>query len=164
MGKRVIIFGSSTGNCETAANEISTALGECDVVNVSSASAATLTEYDSIILGSSTWGVGDVQDDFLDYIDVLAEADLAGKKVAIFGTGDPASFSDSFVDAMGDIYEAVTKAGATVVGFVDDCGYDYDESRAVVDGHFVGLPLDYDNDDETESKITEWSKALKDLI
>ena len=40
------------------------------------------------------------------------------------------------------------KNGAVLVGPVDTEGYEYEESEAVVDGKFIGLPLDEDFEPE----------------
>jgi flavodoxin I len=43
------------------------------------------------------------------------------------------------------------------VGAVDTDGYSFDDSEAVVDGKFVGLPLDDVNeDDKTDTRIEAW--------
>ena len=87
---------------------------------------------------------------------------LSGKTVAIFGTGDAESYADSFCGAMGKLYDEVVKAGANVVGAVSVDGYKFDESEAVRDGKFVGLPLDADNESEkTEPRISAWIEQIK---
>ncbi|HAC73652.1 MAG TPA: flavodoxin, partial [Porphyromonadaceae bacterium] len=49
-----------------------------------------------------------------------------------------------------------------VVGFVDDEGYTYDDSTAVVDGRWVGLPIDEDNEyDQTDARLKAWVEELK---
>ena len=88
--------------------------------------------------------------------------DLSGKLVAIFGCGDSSSFSDTFCDAIGTIYTDLQGTGCTFIGNVATDGYSYDDSTAVVDGQFVGLPLDELNeDDQTESRLDAWIASLK---
>lgn len=167
MKKIGIFYGSTTGNTEGVAKQIQAELGadNADIMEVSEAKSADLEGYENILLGSSTWGIGDMQDDFDDFFPELQGANLEGKKVAIFGTGDQISYADSFVDALGDIYEAVKSKGCQVVGQVSVDGYDHDESRAVVDGKFVGLPIDEDSQSElTAKRITEWVSKLKSEI
>ena len=49
-----------------------------------------------------------------------------------------------------------------IVGAVSTDGYDFEESDAVVDGKFVGLPLDEDNEaDKTEDRLSAWVSELK---
>ena len=62
---------------------------------------------------------------------------------------------------MGAIYRAV-KDKDTVLGFTETDDYSFDDSEAVVDGHFVGLALDEDNESSlTEERIDRWVEQLK---
>jgi flavodoxin I len=68
----------------------------------------------------------------------IESADLSGKRVAIFGAGDSASFSDTFCDAIGTIYQGLTGYRCTFAGSVSTDGYTFDDSStAVIDGQFV---------------------------
>lgn len=159
MKKTIVVYGSSTGTCESIANTIAEKLG-VEAINVSDFSADVVAENDNLILGTSTWGAGELQDDWYDGINVLKGADLSGKIVAIFGCGDSESYSDTFCNAMKEIYDAAE--GANILPGVSTDGYTYDDSEAVVDGKFVGLALDDVNeDDKTEGRIDAWLEAIK---
>ncbi len=161
MGKTAVFFGSTTGNTEAAAKQIAELLG-AEVFNVADSPVDELGAYDNLVFGTSTWGVGDLQDDWDEFISELEGADLNGKVVAIFGFGDGETYSDSFVDGMGTIYETVKDKGCKVVGQTDVAGYEYDSSNAVVDGQFVGLPLDEENQgDMTDDRINAWVEKIK---
>jgi flavodoxin len=56
-------------------------------------------------------------------------------KVALFSCGDSSSYSDSFCDVIGKIYQTV-KGKAEVIGFTDTAGYSFNASEAVVDSQF----------------------------
>lgn len=159
MKQTAIFYGSTSGNCEGIAGKIASALG-IDSANVFSASeldASKLEQYDNLILGSSTWGSGDLQDEWYGPVDVIKSSALSGKIVAIFGCGDSSGFRTTFCDAMAELYDAAKSAGATIIGAVSTDGYTFDESRSVVDGKFVGLALDEDNEsDKTDTRIAEW--------
>ncbi|WP_281698943.1 flavodoxin FldA [Hallella colorans] len=160
MSKTIVVYGSSTGTCESIAQTIASKLG-AEVIAVSDLTAEQLAEADNILLGSSTWGAGELQDDWYDGIEIVKKADLSGKKVAVFGCGDSASYSDTFCSAMKELYDAAQEAGATLVGAVSTDGYEFDDSDAVVDGHFVGLALDDVNEDsKTEERIDAWIPTL----
>lgn len=161
MSKVAIFYGSTTGNTETAAKQLAEKLG-ADVFDVANGPADKLAEYNNLIFGTSTWGVGDLQDDWETFISDVEGADLNGKVVAIFGYGDGMTYGDSFVDGIGTIYEAVKDKGCKVVGAIDTDGYDYDDSTAEIDGKFVGLPLDEENQcDLTDDRIDAWVEQLK---
>ena len=160
MKKTIVVFGSSTGTCEGIAGDIAAKLGT-EAVNVSDLTADVIAENENLIIGTSTWGAGEVQDDWYDGLKTLKAADLSGKTVALFGCGDSASYSYTFCGGMAEIYNAVKQAGANVVGAVDASEYSYDDSEAVIDGQFVGLALDNDNEEsKTAVRIDAWIAAI----
>ena len=164
MNKTCIIYGSSTGTCQDLASRIAAKLGvdNADVFDAGSISAEQLEGYQNLVLGTSTWGAGEMQDDWYDGVKAGKAASLNGKTVAIFGCGDSEGYSDTFCGGMGELYNAAKEAGAKVIGQVSTDGYTYDDSEAVVDGQFVGLALDEVNeDDKTDERIDAWVAAIK---
>ena len=156
MSKTIVIFGSSTGTCEAIAEKIGSRL-DAEVLNVQDLTADVVAANDNLILGTSTWGAGELQDDWYDGINVLKSADLSSKTIALFGCGDCESYGDTFVGGIGELYDAIKNSGAKFVGAVSTDGYTFDDSAAVVDGQFVGLPLDDVNeDDKTDGRIDAW--------
>jgi flavodoxin I len=65
MKKTGIFFGSSTGTVEDLAQRIAGKLGidSSDVINVAEVDADAVAPYEVLLLGSSTWGAGDLQED-----------------------------------------------------------------------------------------------------
>ena len=164
MNKTIVIYGSSTGTCQELAEKIAGKLG-VEAVNVQSLDADMVKENTNLILGTSTWGAGEMQDDWYDGIKVLQSSDLAGKTIAIFGCGDCESYGDTFVGGMGELYNGIKDSGATFVGQVATDGYTFDDSDAVIDGEFIGLPLDEVNeDDKTDERIDSWIASFKDKL
>ena len=164
MNKTCIIYGSSTGTCQDLASRIAAKLGvdNADVFDAGSISAEQLEGYQNLVLGTSTWGAGEMQDDWYDGVKAVKAANLNGKTVAIFGCGNSEGYSDTFCGGMGELYNAAKEAGAKVIGQVSTDGYTYDDSEAVVDGQFVGLALDEVNeDDKTDERIDAWVAAIK---
>lgn len=139
MDKVHVIYGSTTGMTESAAARIAAALG-AQTFNVNACDAAAF-DAEMLVLGSSTWGVGDLQDDWMAQLDGV-KANFAGKKVAAFGLGDSVGFADSFCVAADTLASAAKDAGATLVGDV--------------------LKLDDTNEaDLTDSRIAAWAETLK---
>jgi len=164
MQKIGIFYGSSTGNTEDAAKQIQLAFGKdfAQIFDVANAKASDIEQFTNIIFGASTWGYGDLQDDFEEFMTEINSANLEGKRIAIFGFGDQETYPDTFVDAIGLIYEAIINKGCEIVGKISTDGYEYDESMAEVDGQFVGLPLDEENQsDLTNDRISSWVEQLK---
>lgn len=164
MKDTIIVYGSTTGNCESVATRIAEALGvdSLSVISASNLSSELVGDVGNLILGSSTWGCGDLQDEWYDALEIIKSANLAGKTVAVFGCGDSCGFSTTFCEAMKALYDAAESAGATMIGSVSTDGYTFDDSVAVTDGKFVGLALDEDNEsDMTDERIAAWVEAIK---
>lgn len=155
-----IIYGSSMGNTENAAKTIASKLGIEEVLNISEIDAEKINSYDKLICGTSTWGSGDLQDDW-DGFD-FSSLNLNDKTVAVFGMGDSQSYSDTYCSGMGKLAQNLKNAGANLVGEVSTDGYQFEASEAVVDGKFVGLALDNDNfEDLTDIRITSWIEQIQ---
>lgn len=166
MTKIGIFYGSDTGNTQTVAEKIGKALDvpKEDIIDVHKA-LANFADYDVLLFGTSTMGIGDLQDDWDSFIEKVKGADLSGKKVGLFGCGDSVSYSDTFCDGVGKIYEAIKNKGCQLIGKTSPEGYTYDSSEALVDGQFVGLLIDEDNEaDQTDSRIAIWTDELKKAI
>ena len=160
MNATIVIYGSSTGTCEAIAEKIASKLG-CEAMNVQDLTADIVAANQNLILGTSTWGAGELQDDWYDGLKTLQSADLNGKTIALFGCGDCESYGDTFVGGIGELYNAIKESGAQFVGFVSTDGYTFEDSEAVVDGQFVGLPLDDVNeDDKTDERINAWVEVI----
>ena len=161
MKDTAVLYGSTTGNTEIVAKIIAKEL-DAAIFDVTSQPVSEIHKYQNFVLGTSTLGIGDLQDDWDVFLPAFAKADLKGKTIALFGLGDADIYPDSFVDGMGIIYEAIKNKGCTIVGQVDTDCYEFDASNAVVDGKFVGLPLDEDNQsDLTDERIKAWIEQIK---
>lgn len=164
MKKTLVVYGSSTGTCQDLAERIAKKLGlpsDC-VVDVAKLTNTQIADAEALLLGSSTWGDGELQDDWYDGLKTLKSAGLDGKTVALFGCGDSASYPDTFSSAIGEIYKEIADSGCTITGKVATEGYTFDGSEAVIDGEFVGLPLDEINEsDMTDQRIDTWLDSIK---
>lgn len=164
MKKTGVFYGSTTGTTESVARTIAEKLGipSSDVYDVSKMTADVAGSYEALILGTSTWGDGELQDDWYDGIKVLKGMDLSGKTVALFGCGDSESYSDTFCDGMGILFEDLKNSGCRFIGAVPDADYTYNSSIAVTDSNFVGLAIDDINEsDKTDERVTDWTEKLK---
>lgn len=166
MSKTAIFYGSTGGNTKEAAEMIQRELGGVDIFDVASLKDASgMLEYENLVLGTSTWGDGELQDDWYDFMKELEKIDLSSKRVALFGMGDQEGFGHAYLNGLKELHDAVQKRGATIVGAWDDEGYNYDSSEAVVNGKFVGLALDADNqDDLTAERVQRWCAELKGTL
>jgi flavodoxin I len=163
MKNTIVVYGSTTGNCQSVAEKIGQKLGlaSTDVIDVQNLTSDAIASHDVLLLGTSTWGAGEMQDDWYDGVKLLKDTGLSGKTVAVFGCGDSQGYSDTFCGGMSELYNAAKEAGATLVGQTATDGYTFDDSESVQDGQFVGLPIDEENEsDMTDERIDNWLKAL----
>ena len=160
--KTAVFYGSTNGNTADAASKIKKQLN-ADIYDVGKLkNADELAQYDVLILGTSTWYEGDLQDDWDSFLSHLKAADLSGKIVALFGLGDQESYGSDFVNGMRFIYDVAIAKGAKVIGSWPIDGYAFESSNSVIDGKFIGLALDEENQSElTKSRIETWCAQLE---
>lgn len=164
MAKIGIFYGSSTGVTAEVAREIAKALNvtDADVHDVAKSKPSDLGNYDILVLGSSTWGDGDIEHEWYDFLDGARALDLKGKKIAIFGCGDE-TMADTFCNAVGILYKEMKKTGAEMIAPFDAVGYNFNHSEAALGNHtYAGLMLDQVNHPQlTPGRIAEWVKEIK---
>lgn len=160
-----IIFGSSTGNTEYVANKVLRSFGEENAALHNIGDPQTLDvirRSTNVVCCLSTWGAGDMQDDWDVLIDELKKINFGGKKIAILGLADQQNYPDTFADGMAVLARIVRSHGGTVVGPTDSDGYNFTASRAEQDGKFLGLVIDEDNQaDLTDGRVRDWVNGLK---
>lgn len=117
MRRAIIVYGSTTGNTELLAGYIGDGIREAGtevtIRNVVDCSVEDLQHYDIIFLGSSTWGEGDLQDDFIGFYEAMEGVSLSGRKAATFGPGD-ASY-DMFCEAVDMLEDRLRECGAAII-------------------------------------------------
>lgn len=163
MAKIGIFYGSSTGNTEAVAEKLLEILTEKDaeIINVDNATEEDVKKFEFLVLATSTWGIGDMQDDMEDFSELLKKMDLKKKKIALLGLGDQDSYPDSFADGIGTLYN-VLKDKTTIVGEWPVKGYEFSESDAVKGNKFVGLVIDVENQaGKTDERLKKWAAMIK---
>jgi flavodoxin I len=171
-----IFYGSTSGNTKRVAelvraemigggfseDEVDVREDAVDVRDIGQTAEEDFAEYDVLILGAPTWHGGELQDDWEAFTWHLDAADLSGKTVALFGLGDQKGYPDAFLDALGTLYEHVKRKGANVIGRWPTHGYTFTSSSALVDGEFVGLAIDEENQPElTAGRVAKWVKRIR---
>lgn len=159
-----LFYGSTTGKTEFVVEIIQKEIGE-DVVtlhNIADVENDDFEEYQNLIIACPTWNIGELQSDWDGYFSELDNIDFSGKKVAYLGTGDQVGYADNFQDAMGILEEKISELGGITVGYWSADGYEFNQSKALRDGKFVGLALDEDNQSElTEDRVKAWVAQLQ---
>ena len=166
LAKVGLFFGSTTGHTEEAAVLIRKELdhyeeGLAQTFNVVRDSIHRMSEFSYLILGTSTWDDGELQEDWRSLWFELDKVNLAGKKIAIYGMGDQITYPDSFQDALARMADKLKARGAELVGTWPAEGYNYIHSTAVENGKFVGLALDNENQPQlTPKRIKSWVEQI----
>ena len=164
MKKIGLFYGTYTGTTGQVAKRIAQELGEenVDLHNISS-EGDCMSDYDYLIIGTSTWSIGELQEDWDAFMPKLEDMKFEGKTVALFGTGDQIGYPDTFLDGMGMLYETFQFRGAKFVGFWPTTGYDFTSPLPLfTHDEFVGLALDEDNQPElTDERIKQWCAKIR---
>ncbi len=163
MKKIGLFYGTTSGKTKKVAELIKKEFGEksIDLYDIKNIQPEDILKYDNLIFGTSAWGIGDMQDDWEMFIDDIAELDLKGKTIALFGLGDQKEYPGSFADALGTLYCRMPFKDQ-IVGFIPTTGYKYYFSSAELDGKFVGLVIDEDyQPDKTAERVKKWVTQLK---
>jgi len=160
-----LFFGTTTGKTAALAELLQEELGGEDVVTlieINEADEADFERYQNLIIACPTWDIGQLQSDWEGFFPNLGNIDFSGKKVAYCGTGDQVGYADNFMDAIGILEEKISEQGGKTVGYWPTDGYEFDASRALRNGKFVGLAIDEDNQSElTDERVKAWSAQLK---
>lgn len=175
MAKIGIFFGTDTGRTRLIAKQIAKKLGDAAAVplNIGRATLADFLAYDALILGSPTLGDGMLpgestglnQPSWEEFLPQLANSDLSGKTIALFGLGDQKKYPDEFVDAIGILHETLADLGAQMIGRWPSEDYNFTASRAVEGDEFLGLALDQHHQALlTESRIDTWLAQIKPAL
>lgn len=166
MKKTGIFYGTTTGTTKEVAEYIASELGisATDIHNVATSAPTDIAPYDVLIIGASTWGSGDLQEDMADWLDGVSAIDLRNKEVAIFGCGDE-SMNDTSCNSVGELYHRLHDAHPEFIAPFNNKGYNYTHSESDVKGMVVGLCIDNVNHpDETMSRVREWCEIIKSEI
>ncbi|TRX64276.1 flavodoxin [Carboxylicivirga sp. M1479] len=168
MSKIGIFYGPQLGSVEKVAHVIESKFGadKVELIAVKNISETELNRFDKVIFGMSTIGKTNWDSDYKDtdwdvFATLIEKANWDDKKVAMYCLGDHVQYPQHFVDALGWVYERLKNTSAEVVGFCSTEGYVYEESEGLKDGHFLGLPVDEDNEaDKTAVRVENWINRL----
>ena len=171
-----IFFGTDSGTtrllAKKIAKQLAKRLGEEAVgkpVNVARARPDDLLGHPCLILGTPTYGNGLLpgkaadlgEESWAEFLPSLEGKDFSGVTIALYGLGDQETYPNHFVDGIRHLYDFFTAAGARLAGGCDTEGYDFERSRAIIDGRFVGLALDQHLQHLlTDERIAAWLDEL----
>lgn len=164
MAKIGLFYATESGTTRKVAQLIRRHIGESevDIHDVAKACTEHLHRYDAIIFGTPTLGMGELPETLDAFMPQLEEVDFSAKTVALFGLGNQEDYPDEFVDALGILYRKLKKRGARPIGFWPTESFAFTKSKAVINGQFVGLVIDHDNqEDMTLERIRRWVEMIR---
>jgi len=161
-----LFYGSTTCYTEMAAEKIQKAVSNSvvELHNIKDVALSKAVEYDLLILGISTWDYGELQEDWESQWQDIANLDLTGKIIALYGMGDQIGYSEWFQDALGMLHEQVLAQGAYMIGYWPNIGYEFSASKGLTadKSQFVGLSLDDDNQYQlSDERIAKWCNQVE---
>jgi len=176
MSKIGIFFGTDTGSTRLVAKKIYSLLG-ADVAdkpkNINRTQVAELLSYDALILGTPSYGVGDMpglavgcqEANWAEFVPYLDDIDLSGKRVALFGLGHQERYASRFASSLIQLYRVFYGYGAEMVGRWDTEGYEFEHSDSIIDNQFVGLVLDQRGQPHlTDERLQIWLGQIVPLL
>lgn len=173
MSKIGIFFGTDTGTTRLIAKKMARILGNSIAskpLNINRIRVDDLLQYDSLILGTPSYGeglfpgisTGVKNGSWEEFVAELSGVDMTGKTIALYGLGNQEKYPDHFADALYLLYELFSNCGATIVGDWSTSDYEFIHSNAVVDGRFVGLVIDNNSQGLlTDSRLEAWLADVK---
>jgi flavodoxin I len=171
-----IFFGTETGTTRLIAKKIHKKLGDeisSKPVNVNRIEMAEMLQYDALILGTPSYGVGEIpgksagclEPNWEEFLAKSGTPDFSGKRIAFFGLGAQERYSDRFASSLLRLHDVFKGFGAEIVGDWGTEGYTFAHSAAVQDGRFVGLVIDERTQGMfTNERLDTWLAQVKPLL
>ncbi|MGD8569100.1 MAG: flavodoxin [Gammaproteobacteria bacterium] len=173
MSKIGIFFGTDTGSTRLIAKMIQKKLGDdiaSKAINVNRIRIEDLLIYDALILGTPTYGEGQLPGkstkvaagSWEEFLPQLEQDDLDGKMIALYGLGDQEKYTDRFANGLCQLRTHMEQCGASIIGEWSTEGYEFENSKSVIDNKFMGLVLDQSNQRLlTEQRVDAWLEQIK---
>lgn len=164
MKKIGLFYGTKASKTTQIGHKIEEYFGKdkIQVVSVEEAWIEDFDKFDNFIIGTSTWFDGELPTYWDEMRPLMETLNFKGKRVAIFGLGDQKKYSENFADAIGILAETFESAGAEIVGLTSTEGYKYEKSAAQRGNKFLGLVLDFENQqDKNKERVANWVKQLE---
>ena len=162
MKKIGLFYGTTGGRTTGVVDEFEFNLRDkVEIFNVEDG-IGKISEFDNLILVTPSYGFGELEAHWEGVIEEFKKIDFTGKVVGLVGLGSQTTFGESFVGALEILYNIVIKNGGKIIGLTSTEGYNFEECEAMVDGKFMGLVLDEENqDDMTPDRIYEWLEIVE---
>ena len=161
--KTGIFYAYSSGKTQGVGERIAEEFGSSIEMNdIEEISCSKFLEYELILIGVSTWFDGGLPEYWEDFVPELKNVDFNGKYVAIFGLGNQKGYPGNFGDAIAVLADVLEPKGAKLIGYTSTEGYNFEASKSIRDGKFMGLLIDEETQPElTVERIKNWVGQIK---
>jgi len=176
MNKIGIFFGTETGTTRLIAKKLHAKLGD-DIaskpLNVNRITPQDMLQYDALILGTPSYGVGQIpgrtagclESNWEEFLSQMQSPDFSGKRIAFFGLGAQERYTERFASSLRLLHDTFKGFGAEIIGTWSTEGYTFEHSASVVDQQFVGLVIDQRTQSmHTDARIDAWLAQVKPLL
>lgn len=176
MDKIGLFFGTETGTTRLIAKKMHKLLG-ADIaakpINVNRITAEDFLQYDALILGTPSYGEGDIpglsagclERNWEEFLAQFGSPDLTGKRIAMYGLGAQERYSERFASSLVALYDVFANLGAEMIGAWPTQGYTFDHSASVRNDNFVGLVIDQRTQSmHTDERLAAWIAQVKPLL
>ena len=167
MKKIALTFVSSAGSTRRVAHKIQQHLQtDCEIVDFKRFTADPILPHPILILGSPTYGIGDLHPRWKRFISNNPKVDLSSKTVGMFVLGDQKYHGESFAGAAQHLAAWLEKCNAKLIGSTSTNGYHFGSSPAIdSQGNFPCLVIDeITQRRQTSKRISDWCNEIQMLI
>lgn len=176
MSRIGIFFGTETGTTRLIAKKIHKLLGDelaAKPLNVNRIEPADMFQYDALILGTPSYGEGQIpgrsagclETNWEEFLSKVGTPDLTGKRIAMFGLGAQERYSERFASSLMALYQRFESWGAEMIGDWSTEGYEYQYSASEKNGRFVGLVIDQRTQGMyTDERLQRWVQEIKPVL
>ncbi len=163
--KIVILYGTLTGNTKKIAFIIYNKIKNfyfTKIYNIKKCNLNMLHIFNILILGTSTWFYGKIQNDWKNFLLNYKCINLNNKFIALFGCGNQKLYINTFCDGIYKLYKVFVNDKNILLGFWYNINYNFIYSKALLNkNYFLGLLLDLDNQNKfTNTRINIWVSNL----
>jgi|GEM_PF-1095743 len=118
LDRVLVVFGTHSGNSQLVADYIKSGIDSlgipCDCQRAERVKIEEAMGYGMLVLISSTWNVGSLNDNYQVFHNELIKTKMPGKPIAVIGIGDSKHY-DIFCGAADIMEKSVMKIGAELV-------------------------------------------------
>lgn len=164
MEKISLIYSFNSNKTAKVAEKIKDAFGSeaTEAINAETLTEEEFLKNKVLILGVPTWFDGELPNYWDEFGPTLEDLDLKDRTFALYGLGDQKGYPENFLDAVGIMAGILEKKGAKIIGLTSTDGYHFLKSRALRDGKFLGLALDFENQaTQNTHRVSSWVDQLR---